>query len=51
MNGYWRRRIVSSRSNEDSLRKMFESHPFDAFLGKPYTIAELKDVLVKCRRG
>ena len=43
--------IVSSGSNEDSLRKMFESHPFDAFLGKPYTIAELKDVLVKCRRG
>lgn len=40
--------VVSSGSNEDSVRKMFESNPFDAFLGKPYTIAELKSVLAKC---
>ena len=43
--------IVSSGSSEESLRKMFESHPFDAFLGKPYTIAELKELLMKCNRA
>ena len=43
--------IVSSGSNEDALRRMFEQHPFDAFLGKPYTIAELKAILMKCGRA
>lgn len=42
--------IVSSGSNEEALRQMFAAHPFDAYLGKPYTIAELKDILIKTPR-
>ena len=37
--------VVSSGSREEDLRKMFAAHPFDAFLAKPYTLAELKDCL------
>lgn len=37
--------VISSGSNEEDIRKMFETGSFDAFLAKPYTIAELKNVL------
>lgn len=37
--------VVSSGSREEDLRKMFAAHPFDAFLAKPYTLAELKACL------
>ena len=40
--------IVSSGSSREEIDKLFASHPFDAFLGKPYTLAELKDTLLKC---
>ena len=43
--------IVSSGSSEDALRKMFEAHPFDAFLGKPYSINELKEILLSCNKS
>lgn len=39
--------IVSSGSREEDLRAMFANHPFDAFLGKPYTLAELKAILLR----
>lgn len=38
--------IVSSGSREEDLRRMFASSPYDAFLGKPYTLAELKAALL-----
>ena len=34
--------IVSSGSSKDEIAKMFGTHRYDAFLAKPYTIAELK---------
>ena len=40
--------IVSSGSSEESMRKMFAAHPYDAFLAKPYTMDELKEILVSC---
>ncbi len=42
--------IVSSGSNEESVERLFEGHPYDAFLAKPYTIAELKAALCTSRR-
>ena len=38
--------IVSSGSSEDEIRKMFSGHPYDMFLAKPYTLDELKRVVV-----
>ena len=37
--------IVSSGSSEEELRRMFAEQPFDRFLAKPYTVAELKAAL------
>ena len=37
--------IVSSGSSEDEIREMFSGHPYDVFLAKPYTLAELRRVL------
>ena len=37
--------VVSSGSREDDIRKLFAAHPYDGFLAKPYTIAELKEKL------
>lgn len=37
--------IVSSGSSEETISKLFANHPYDAFLGKPYSLAELKSVL------
>ena len=37
--------IVSSGSSREEIEKMFRIHPYDAFLAKPYTISELKNVL------
>ena len=34
--------IVSSGSSEEEIAKMFDGHRYDAFLAKPYTLAELK---------
>ena len=37
--------VVSSGSNEETIAKMFANHPYDGFLGKPYSLAELKVAL------
>ena len=37
--------IVSSGSSREEIEKMFKAHPYDAFLAKPYTIAELKKMV------
>ena len=34
--------IISSGSSEENLVELFAGHPYDGFLGKPYTLAELK---------
>lgn len=40
--------IVSSGSSREEIDKLFAAHPFDEFLAKPYTVAELKEILLKC---
>lgn len=40
--------IISSGSSREAIDKLFASHSFDGFLGKPYTLVELKEVLLKC---
>lgn len=40
--------VVSSGSAEAEIAEMFKTHRYDAFLAKPYTIAELKQVMSKC---
>jgi len=42
--------IVSSGSPEEEIRKMFEDHPYDAFLAKPYTLDELRRVCAAAHR-
>ena len=37
--------VVSSGSSEDSIRELFRAEPYDVFLAKPYTLAELKGAL------
>lgn len=37
--------IIVSGSLEDAIRRMFRGRAFDGFLGKPFTLEELKDVL------
>ena len=37
--------VVASGASEERMREMFRSHPYDAFLAKPYTLAELRAVL------
>ncbi len=37
--------IVSSGSSEETIAKLFMHHPYDGFLGKPYSLAELKSAL------
>ena len=37
--------VVSSGSSEDSIRELFRAEPYDLFLAKPYTLAELKAAL------
>ena len=39
--------VLSSGSREEDLRVLFASQPFDAFLAKPYTMAELKAALAR----
>ena len=43
--------IVSSGSSGEAIAKMFKAHPYDAFLAKPYTIAELKQAVLSSARG
>ena len=43
--------IVSSGSSKDEIAKMFGTHRYDAFLAKPYTIAELKASLSRPARS
>ena len=38
--------VVSSGSSEESIRELFRAEPYDVFLAKPYTLAELKAALV-----
>ena len=37
--------VVSSGSSEESIRELFRAEPYDVFLAKPYTLAELKAAL------
>ena len=37
--------IVASGSAPETMEKMFKAHPYDAFLAKPYTLAEFRDAL------
>ena len=43
--------IVSSGSSEEEIAKMFDGHRYDAFLAKPYTLAELKRACLSVRRA
>ena len=42
--------IVSSGSSEEEILKMFDGHRYDAFLAKPYTLAELKRACLSAKR-
>ena len=42
--------IVSSGSAPEKLKEQFSEHPFDGFLSKPYTLAELQDALARFGR-
>ena len=37
--------VVSSGSSEETIAKLFAAHPYDGFLGKPYSLEELKQTL------
>ena len=37
--------IISSGLNEKAVGKLFANHPYDGFLGKPYSLAELRAIL------
>ena len=37
--------IVSSGSAKEEIEEMFKTHPYDAFLAKPYTALELKETI------
>ena len=37
--------VVSSGSSEETIAKLFANHHYDGFLGKPYSLAELKIAL------
>ena len=37
--------LISSGSSEEMIAKLFANHPFDGFLGKPYSLAELREAL------
>ena len=39
--------VILSGSSEETVREMFNGCPYNAFLGKPFTLGELKDVLFK----
>ncbi len=41
--------VIVSGSQEDEIRKMFKDQSYDAFLAKPFTIAELKTKLASLR--
>ena len=43
--------MVVSGSAEEELQQLFKAHPYDAFLAKPYTMAELKAALVNLRNS
>ena len=38
--------VVSSGSSEEVVAKIFANHPYDGFLGKPYSLAELKSAII-----
>ena len=42
--------VVSSGSSKEEIEKMFKAHPYDAFLAKPYTLAELKEMVLAFRK-
>ena len=42
--------IVSSGTTPEKAQEQFAEHPYDGFLSKPYTIAELQDVIVRVGR-
>ena len=42
--------VVASGASREAMERMFRAHPFDAFLSKPYTLAELKAALADAAR-
>lgn len=40
--------IISSGSSKEQISEMFSAQPYNGFLGKPYTLDELKEALAKC---
>ena len=40
--------VIASGSTENEAAEMFKSQPYNGFLAKPYTLAELRDVLNQC---
>ena len=42
--------IVVSGSREETVAAQFAAHPYDGFLGKPFTLAELKETLFQAAR-
>ena len=43
--------IVVSGSREETVAEQFAAHPYDSFLGKPFTLAELKAALLQSAGG
>ena len=37
--------LISSGSSEEMIEKLFANNPFDGFLGRPYSLAELREAL------
>jgi len=42
--------IVTSGSSQETIAELFAEQPYNAFLAKPYTLAELKEALSKAMR-
>lgn len=42
--------VISSGSSIEKVKAMFASRPYDGFLAKPYTLAELQDALARFSR-
>jgi len=43
--------VVTSGSSQETIAELFAEQPYNAFLAKPYTLAELKEALSKAMRG
>ena len=43
--------VVTSGSSPEAIEELFTEQPYNAFLAKPYTLAELKSALASAMRG